>query len=155
MGGFPSLNLSRSRDCTQGIRWGALPRLFTAHAHHLGLGWLSAGFELQCFSTCFSYISGGLAWACPCNKADLKKENTPNHARQQEETHKFFKLLLAIVFGNTPWAKASPMDEPRVRMGACLRFFAFHVLQPGIWLPEMPTGLINPPLKVTLSKERP
>lgn len=72
-----------------------------------------------------------------------EKEDTTNHAKHKEETRVLFKPLLAFMFANIPWAKASHMDQPRVRMGACLRFFAFYMLQPRIRLPQVTRWLIS------------
>ena len=81
-----------------------------------------------------------------------EKEDTTNHAKHKEETCVLFKLVLAFMFANVPWAKASHMDEPGVRMGACLRFFVFHILQPRIWLPQVTRWLISALFKCHLIK---
>lgn len=57
-----------------------------------------------------------------------EKESTPNHEGEEEEIHVLFKPLFAVTFAGIPWAKASCMDEPIVRMGVCFRFFAFNVI---------------------------
>lgn len=107
----------------------------------LAVSWIWAPMFLHMFLIHLRWVSHVLV-----TRQTWKKKIHPI-MQDSKKKHTFFKSLLAIVFRNIPWAKASPIDEPRVRKGVCLRFFAFHVLQPGIWLPEMPTWLINPPFK--------